>query len=92
TIAAQMLANAKTQLDQADQSVQARYMAATGNQEGADLLNQQVSGDQEVQKLQDNWRSYLGDTYATNVTYQQQLTDLEKTLAAERLKIQQTYA
>ncbi|MFT9359534.1 phage tail protein [Acetobacter okinawensis] len=92
TIAAQMLANAKTQLDQAGQSVQARYMAATGNQEGADLLNQQVSGDQEIQQLQDNWRSYLGDTYATNVTYQQQLTDLEKTLAAERLKIQQTYA
>lgn len=91
-IAAQMLANAKTQLDQADQSVQARYMAATGNQEGADLLNQQVSGDQEIQQLQDNWRSYLGDTYADNATYQQQLTDLEKTLAAERLKIQQTYA
>ncbi|WP_338332157.1 phage tail length tape measure family protein [Acetobacter sp. LMG 32666] len=92
TIAAQMLAAAKTQLDQADQSVQARYMAATGNQEGADLLNQQVSGDQEIQQLKDNWRSYLGDTYSDNATYQQQLTDLEKTLAAERLKIQQTYA
>lgn len=92
TIAAQMLAAARTQLDQADQSVQARYLAATGNQEGADLLNQQVSGDQEIQQLKDNWKSYLGDTYADNATYQQQMTDLEKTLAAERLKIQQTYA
>lgn len=92
TIAAQMLAAARTQLDQADQSVQARYLAATGNQEGADLLNQQVSGDQEIQQLKDNWKSYLGDTYADNTTFQQQMTDLEKTLAAERLKIQQTYA
>lgn len=90
---AQSMLDAETrQLGQSDQSVQARLLAANGNQEGADLLNQQVSGDQEIQQLQDNWRSYLGDSYADNVTYQQQLTDLEKTLAAERLKIQQTYA
>lgn len=89
---AQSMLDAETrQLGQSDQSVQARLLAANGNQEGADLLNQQVSGDQEIQQLQDNWRSYLGDSYADNVTYQQQLTDLQKTLAAERLQIEASY-
>lgn len=91
-IAAMMIANENTKLAQSDQSVTARYMAATGDQEGADLLNQQVSADQGIQALQEEWRSYLGDSYADNVTYQQQLANLEKTLAAERLNIQQQYA
>ncbi|MCC6104759.1 phage tail length tape measure family protein [Acetobacter sp.] len=90
-IAAMMLDNERTTLDQSDQSVQARYMAATGDQEGADLLNQQVSAAQEIKQLQDNWRAYLGDNFAANDDYQQQLTDLEKTQAAERLQIQQEY-
>lgn len=91
-IAAMMIANENTKLAQSDQSVTARYMAATGDQEGADLLNQQVSADQGIQSLQDEWQSYLGDNYADNVTYQQQLSNLEKTQAAERLQIQQSYA
>lgn len=91
-IAAKMIADENTSLRQSDLSVQARDMAATGNQQGADLLNQQVSADQAIAQLQDNWRSYLGDTYAQNATYQQQMTDLEKTLADERLEIQKTYA
>ncbi|WP_064776484.1 phage tail length tape measure family protein, partial [Acetobacter pasteurianus] len=90
-IAAAMIANEQTTLSQSDQSVQARYLSATGDQEGADLLNQQVSGAQEIQQLQDNWRSFLGDNFADNVTYQQQLADLEKTQNAERLQIQQEY-
>lgn len=90
-IAAMMIANEQTTLSQSDQSVQARYLSATGDQEGADLLNQQVSAAQEVQQLQDNWRGFLGDSYASNVTYQQQLADLEKTQAAERLQIQTEY-
>lgn len=91
-IAAKMIADQNTSLTQSDLSVQARYMAATGNQEGADLLNQQVSGDQAIAQLQESWRGYLGDTYAQNATYQQQMADLDKTLAAERLEIQQQYA
>ncbi|WP_349934805.1 phage tail length tape measure family protein [Acetobacter sp. A11-2] len=90
-IAAMMIANEQTTLSQSDQSVQARYLSATGDQEGADLLNQQVSAAQEIQQLQDNWRSFLGDSFADNVTYQQQLTDLEKTQNAERLQIQKEY-
>lgn len=90
-IAAAMIANEQTTLSQSDQSVQARYLSATGDQEGADLLNQQVSAAQEIQQLQDNWRSFLGDNFADNVTYQQQLTDLEKTQNAERLQIQKEY-
>lgn len=90
-IAAAMIANEQTTLSQSDQSVQARYLSATGDQEGADLLNQQVSAAQEIQQLQDNWRGFLGDNYADNVTYQQQLADLEKTQAAERLQIQTEY-
>ncbi|NSL92912.1 phage tail protein [Acetobacter syzygii] len=91
-IAAKMIADENTSLRQSDLSVQARDMAATGNQQGADLLNQQVSADQAIAQLQENWRSYLGDTYAQNTTYQQQMTELEKTLADERLEIQKTYA
>ncbi|WP_434604076.1 phage tail protein [Acetobacter oryzoeni] len=90
-IAAMMIANEQTTLSQSDQSVQARYLSATGDQEGADLLNQQVSAAQEVQQLQENWRGFLGDNYVDNVTYQQQLADLEKTQAAERLQIQTEY-
>ncbi|MPQ75234.1 phage tail protein [Acetobacter senegalensis] len=90
-IAAMMLDNERTTLAQSDQSVQARYMAATGDQEGADLLNQQVSAAQEIKQLQDNWRGFLGDSFAANQTYQDQLADLEKTQAAERLQIQQSY-
>ncbi|MFW7268837.1 phage tail protein [Gluconacetobacter sp. Hr-1-5] len=90
-IAARMIASATQQLDQSDQSVQARLLAANGDQEGADLLNQQVSADQQVQQLKDSWQSYLGDSYADNQTYQKQMTDLEKTLAAERLQIQAEY-
>ncbi|GAB29853.1 phage-related minor tail protein [Acetobacter pasteurianus subsp. pasteurianus LMG 1262 = NBRC 106471] len=90
-IAAAMIANEQTTLSQSDQSVQARYLSATGDQEGADLLNQQVSAAQEIQQLQENWRGFLGDNYADNVTYQQQLADLEKTQAAERLQIQTEY-
>ncbi|ARW47092.1 phage tail length tape measure family protein [Acetobacter pasteurianus] len=90
-IAAAMIANEQTTLSQSDQSVQARYLSATGDQEGADLLNQQVSAAQEIQQLQDNWRGFLGDNFADNVTYQQQLADLEKTQNAERLQIQQEY-
>ncbi|WP_395495157.1 phage tail protein [Acetobacter sp. KSO5] len=91
-IAAMMIANENTKLEQSDQSVTARYMAATGDQQGADLLNQQVSSAQAIQSLQEEWQSYLGDNYADNVTYQQQLSNLEKTQAAERLQIQQSYA
>lgn len=90
-IAAQMIASETRQLDQSDLSVQARLLSANGDQEDADLLNQQVSGDQEIQQLEDSWQSYLGDSYASNVTYQKQMTDLEKTLAAERLQIQAQY-
>nr|WP_240322938.1 hypothetical protein [Acetobacter pomorum] len=90
-IAAAMIANEQNTLLQSDQSVQARYLSATGDQEGADLLNQQVSAAQEIQQLQDNWRGFLGDNFADNVTYQQQLADLEKTQNAERLQIQQEY-
>lgn len=91
-IAAMMIANENTKLEQSDQSVTARYLAATGDQQGADLLNQQVSSAQAIQSLQEEWQSYLGDNYADNVTYQQQLSNLEKTQAAERLQIQQSYA
>ncbi|MBS1079240.1 phage tail length tape measure family protein [Gluconobacter kondonii] len=90
-IAQQMIAAQTTKLAQSDQSVQARYLTATGDDEGADLLNQQVSADQQVQQLKDSWQSYLGDSYADNATYQAQMTDLQKTLAAERLQIEASY-
>lgn len=91
-VAQQMLDAENTKLTQSDQSVQGRYLAAVGDQEGADLVNFDVSADQQRQSLQDEWRSYLGDSYADSQTYAAQMADLDKTLAAERLKIQTTYA
>ncbi|MCP1278187.1 transglycosylase SLT domain-containing protein, partial [Acetobacter cerevisiae] len=91
-LAARTIERENLSLSQADQSVNARYMAATGDQEGADLANFDVSAAQQVQQLQDNWESYLGNTYASNQDYAAQMADLDKTLAAERLEIQQTYA
>ncbi|GAN61610.1 hypothetical protein ACI01nite_24970 [Acetobacter cibinongensis] len=91
-IAQQMLAAETTKLTQADQSVQARYLAATGDQAGSDLVNFDVSAAQQRQQLRDEWQSYLGDSYASNSDYSAQMLDLDKTLAAERLKIQLTYA
>lgn len=81
-----------TSLGDSDQSVQARYLSATGDQTTADLLNFDVSARQQVQQLQDNWEAFLGSSYASNQTYAAQMTDLERTLAAERLKIEQTYS
>ncbi|MCG0995285.1 transglycosylase SLT domain-containing protein [Acetobacter indonesiensis] len=91
-IAQQMIDAENTKLTQSDQSVQARYLAAVGDQEGADLANADISGAQQRQSLQDEWRGYLGDSFANNQTYVAQMADLDKTLAAERLKIQKTYA
>lgn len=91
-IAQQMLNAETTKLAQSDQSVQARFLSATGDQEGADLANSDVSAAQQRQQLNDEWQSYYGDSYATNADYQKQMLDLDKTLAAERLKIQETYA
>ncbi|MCP1231719.1 transglycosylase SLT domain-containing protein [Acetobacter indonesiensis] len=91
-IAQQMIDAENTKLTQSDQSVQARYLAAVGDQEGADLANADISGAQQRQSLQDEWRGYLGDSFADNQTYVAQMADLDKTLAAERLKIQKTYA
>ncbi|KXV33069.1 hypothetical protein AD940_14070 [Gluconobacter thailandicus] len=80
-----------TTLRQSDLSVQARYQAATGDDEGAALTNFDVSADQQRQQLADSWKSFLGDSYASQQEYINQSADLEKTLAAERLQIQQQY-
>ena len=90
-IAAQMIASQKATLSWNDQSVQARYLSASGNQEGADLLNFDVSAGQQEQQLRDSWQGFLGDTYASSADFQSQMLDLEKTLGAERLKIQKQY-
>lgn len=91
-IAQQTLDRENQTLALSDQSVQARYLAATGDQQGADLMNFDVSAAQQRQQLGDQWQGYLGDAYASNVTYASQMADLDKTLAAERLSIQQQYA
>ncbi|MBS1088362.1 phage tail length tape measure family protein [Gluconobacter wancherniae] len=78
-------------LRQSDLSVQARYQTATGDDEGAALMNFDVSADQQRQQLADSWKSFLGDSYVSQQEYISQSADLEKTLSAERLKIQQQY-
>ncbi|MFT8471153.1 phage tail protein [Acetobacter persici] len=91
-IAARTIQRENLSLSQADASVNARYLAAKGDQEDADLVNFDVSAAQQIQQMQDNWESYLGDTYASNQDYASQMADLEKTLGAERIAIQKTYA
>lgn len=80
-----------TTLRQNDLSVQARYQTATGDDEGSALTTFNISADQQRQQLADNWKSFLGDSYASQQEYINQSADLEKTLAAERLKIQSQY-
>lgn len=91
-IAQSMLDAETTKLAQSDQSVQARLLAARGDQEGSDLITFDVSAAQQRKALDDEWLGYLGDSYADNQDYATQMADLDRTLAAERLKIQQTYA
>ncbi|MFC0570545.1 phage tail length tape measure family protein [Gluconobacter japonicus] len=88
---AQGYANNMTTLNQSDAGVRARYLTATGDDQGAALLNFDTSADQQRQSLKDTWRSFLGDAYASQQAYVDQSADLEKTLAAERLQIQQQY-
>ncbi|MBS1020518.1 phage tail protein [Gluconobacter cerinus] len=80
-----------TTLDQADAGVQARYLTATGDDQGAALLTFDTSADQQRKALDDSWEAFLGDSYKSQQDYINQSADLEKTLAAERLKIQQQY-
>lgn len=101
TLAAERLAIDKQYVDQAtaelntlsqqDQSYQARTDAAQGNQEGADLINQSISGANELAALKAQITSYYGDTAQAQSVYADQSTQLEATLAAEKLAIQQKY-
>lgn len=85
------ITSAWSQIEDNAKSVQARYLAATGDQEGSDLLTFDQSADQQREQLKEAYENIWGDAYATQKNYVQQSADLEKTLAAERLKIQQQY-
>jgi len=79
-------------LTESGQSVKARLLAAQGNQQGADLMDFDLSATQQRRQLAESWKGFLGDAYTGNKTYLQQATDLDRTLAAERLAIQKQYA
>lgn len=79
-------------LSQNADTVRARYLSATGDHQGAALLNFDVSAAQQRQQLKTSWENYLGDAYASQKAYIDQATALDKTLAAERLNIQKQYA
>ncbi|KXV66562.1 phage tail length tape measure family protein [Gluconobacter oxydans] len=85
------ITSAWSQIEDNAKSVQARYLAATGDQEGSDLLTFDQSAGQQREQLKEAYENIWGDAYATQKNYVQQSADLEKTLAAERLKIQQQY-
>lgn len=79
------------QLASGARSVHARDLAATGDQQGADLLNFDISADQQRADLISSYKTIWGDAYATQSSYVQQSAALEKTLADERLQIQAEY-
>ncbi|RUT27355.1 phage tail protein, partial [Asaia sp. W19] len=79
-------------LSESGQSVKARLLAAQGDQQGADLLDFDLSASQQKRQLAESWKGFLGEAYTGNQTYLDQATALEKTLAAERLAIQKSYA
>ena len=81
-----------TALRQSDSSVTARYLSATGDQQGADLLNFDTSAAQQRTALANSWQAIYGIAYADAQEYANEVTNLDRTLAAERLKIQQGYA
>ncbi|MEJ5118421.1 transglycosylase SLT domain-containing protein [Gluconobacter cerinus] len=78
-------------LRDSDTSVRARYLTATGDDQGAALLNFDTSADQQRKALDSAWQSFLGDAYKNNDEYLDESADLEKALAAERLQIQEQY-
>ncbi|MCW2266298.1 hypothetical protein M2305_002245 [Gluconobacter cerinus] len=78
-------------LRDSDTSVRARYLTATGDDQGAALLNFDTSADQQRKALDSAWQSFLGDAYKSNDEYLDESADLEKALAAERLQIQEQY-
>lgn len=78
-------------LRNSDTSVRARYLTATGDDQGAALLNFDTSADQQRKALDTAWQSFLGDAYKNNEEYLDESTDLEEALAAERLQIQEQY-
>ncbi|MBS1035399.1 phage tail length tape measure family protein [Gluconobacter cerinus] len=78
-------------LRDSDTSVRARYLTATGDDQGAALLNFDTSADQQRKALDTAWQSFLGDAYKNSEEYLDESTDLEEALAAERLQIQEQY-
>lgn len=88
-----MFAQQVDNLRTANTSVNARYYAATGDQKDADLTNFDVSADQQRAALDKSWADVFGpDGYKQYQEYQDQVVNLDKTLAAERLQIQQKYS
>ncbi|WP_215750658.1 MULTISPECIES: lytic transglycosylase domain-containing protein [unclassified Gluconobacter] len=78
-------------LRDSDTSVRARYLTATGDDQGAALLNFDTSADQQRKALDTAWQSFLGNAYKNNEEYLDESADLEEALAAERLQIQEQY-
>lgn len=92
TLYAQGYAANMQNLADAAQAVQVRYRAATGDDEGAALLEFDLAASRQKRQLAESWQDFLGEAYTGNRSYRDQMTALEKTLSAERLAIQKDYA
>lgn len=73
-------------------SLSARYSAATGDQETADMLNYTVQADNERVSYSKALLDFYGQSYANTQDYQNRMTQLEITQQAERLAIIKKYA
>lgn len=91
SLTADMYAAAQTTLDYQTAGYQARDDTATGNAEGAALINQNLSAQQEKTAFNTSWQDIYGTAYQAQVGYAAALATLDKTQSDERLAIETQY-
>jgi hypothetical protein len=79
-------------LDDVVTSIDARGLAASGDQRGADLLGFDMKARQEVDAFNQQFKEHYGEAYAATADYQQNITKLEEVQGQERLNIIKKYA
>jgi hypothetical protein len=85
------ISNAQTSYNETTMTYAADRDTASGDSQGAALLNFDVSAQQQVDSLTANLKTMLNEGAINTTEYYAQITDLDTTLAQQRLAVQQQY-
>jgi hypothetical protein len=88
----QQMVIAQNAIDVNQNSLSARYATATGDTQGAALIAFDSGVQAQLDSLRDLFLNYYGESGLTSAAYVSQQLQLTRTLAAERLAIEKTYA